>query len=131
MNNDEFREDLRVRVAVLEERSEAQSKELEHWRGVLEQSNAAQTQNYAEVKQRVEQLEQIVDELRLQTALHREMSKTLDALAVQVERSNATLDEMKLDAARQKGFVAAVFFIGSAVWGVFAVFKDEILRWFK
>jgi len=131
MNNDEYRDDLRTRVAVLEERSEAHAKELKHWRSVLEQSNAAQTQNYAEVKQRVEQLEEIVDELRLHTAAQREMSKVLDGIAGQVRTMSENIASMQLDSARQKGFIAAVFFIGSAVWGAVAMFKDEILRWFK
>jgi hypothetical protein len=131
MTDDEYRDDLRVRVAVLEERSEAHAKELEHWRSVLEQSNAMQTQNYAEVKERVETLEKIVDELRLHTAAQREMSKVLDGIAVQIRTMNENIASMQIDAAKQKGFVAAVFFIGSAVWGVFATFKDEILRWFK
>jgi chromosome segregation ATPase len=129
MPNSNYHDELRTRVAVLETKAEAHGKELQQLRDLLEKSNEAHLANYAEVKAKVETLEELVEELRMNTALTRETLKVLDSLTDQVKVMNENINAIQLDSAKQKGFIAAVFFVGSAAWGLFSAFKDQILGW--
>lgn len=69
-----------------------------------------------------------MDERQLE--IEHRLTKVEEAVSV-LPNMQATLNEMANKFARYEGKWGTFTLVGTAIWAVFVVFKDDIVRWFK
>lgn len=114
-------QDLVTRVAVLEAEATQYAERLDRIEQRLDNVDSS-------LRDQVMDLEQKVDDLRVDTALVKRVIRDLDKMAAQQDKIGDKLDALSLEWNKVKGWVAGAVAVGTAVWGVVWCFKDEILQ---
>lgn len=121
---------LMTRVSVLEEKAAHAESKIASLKAEIETFNTTHSANYTDVKRKIEVLEGMVDELRINTALTKQVISGLEKLSEKLDAVQERQAMHDTDWAKLKGWTGGSVFVAGIFWALFTVFKDYILRFF-
>lgn len=121
---------LMTRVSVLEEKAAQADEKIANLKADIDAFNWTHSTNYNDVKRKIEVLEVMVEELRINTALTKQVISGLDKLSEKLDAVADKQAQHDVDWAKLKGWSGGSVFVAGGVWALFMVFKDYILKFF-
>ena len=127
LDNQQLHE-LAIRVTVLEQKNSHLENVMDALKKDFDHSRDENIRTHDKFQVRLSVIEQVVDDLKLNTELTKQSLVALEKMGAQMEHNNAALTTIQTKLSRQEGMIAGIVFLGGAAWVVLDKFGGPLLK---